>query len=324
MLLLARKEEGGIMALGETLLRSLQRLTSAPHEASGAERAGAMGEAMVAAALDATQGMLVVPNPLIPHPRHPTAWLESDLLVYAYGKLFCIEVKNYRGRITYPPGDWTRTTAPSILQVKHGRYGECLDVKQHPHPLRKTTAFIYDLKRYLGNIDPRYARLYINPVVVFGPQADIGAVHDPAASVIGLAEIERYLYHYGQPPNGWATPPFIAQMFGHVPSWDWVRTTRGEWHNGVLAQPGLCYTDRGGVQVCLPWGNLRVVSSQPGSLFTDDTLTLQMRDGRRMEDFCRKGSVMLECGGHQQLYDLHHLREIVVKVSAMGANVRNA
>jgi len=163
------------MPLGDTLLRSLQRIGSSPHSASEIERVGALGEAVVADEIVPAAGRLIVYNPLVPHPCRPGAWLESDLLVYTHGKLFCIEVKNYSGAISYPPGQWGAEVA-GIVQTKYGRFGDVLDTKEHPNPLRKTKAFIYDLKQYLGRIDPRFAHVYINPVVAFGPLADIGAV----------------------------------------------------------------------------------------------------------------------------------------------------
>jgi hypothetical protein len=129
------------MPLGDTLLRSLQRIGSSPHSASEIERVGALGEAVVADEIVPAAGRLIVYNPLVPHPCRPGAWLESDLLVYTHGKLFCIEVKNYSGAISYPPGQWGAEGA-GIVQTKYGRFGDVLDTKGMRQNSEHTRAYV--------------------------------------------------------------------------------------------------------------------------------------------------------------------------------------
>jgi len=305
-----------IMGLFDTLTRSLTRLATSPYEANGAERAGALGEAMAAEVVATAGNILTIANPIVPHPHLPAAWLESDMLVYAYGKLFCIEVKNYHGRITYPKeSQFGASNQTQIVQIKQGRYGESLLPKQYPNPLRKTTGFIHHLKRYLSRYDARYGRVFITPVVAFGPQADIRDVHDPAAGMIAVTELESYLRGYGRPLGDPAAPQWMAAMFSRVASWDWVCTTRGEWHYGVLQPEVLRYVNAQDERITVPWWDLSGVMVRPGSLFGDDALTLELRNGQRAEDRCRTGGLGLTCGGHNRPFDLHHLRQVLVKVS---------
>ena len=62
---------------------------------------GIVGEQYAAQFLDPTVVAGYVANPVLPHPNNGQKYLETDLLVYAAGTLFCVEIKNYRGVISH-------------------------------------------------------------------------------------------------------------------------------------------------------------------------------------------------------------------------------
>jgi len=83
-----------------------QRITRAFHTLSTIEldqqsRFGALGEFYAEQVLDDGQA-ICINNPIVPHPTKPDLFLESDFLIYTQGSLFCVEIKNYKGRISYP------------------------------------------------------------------------------------------------------------------------------------------------------------------------------------------------------------------------------
>jgi hypothetical protein len=82
-----------------------------------------------------------VANPVLPHPINCQKYLETDLVVYAAGNLFCVEVKNYRGVISHALGE-----PGQIVQQKIGRYGEAIPAKLHQNPLRQAKGFVFHLK----------------------------------------------------------------------------------------------------------------------------------------------------------------------------------
>ena len=59
-----------------------------------------------------------VANPVLPHPINCQKYLETDLVVYAAGNLFCVEVKNYRGVISHAsdPGQIVQQKIGAIVR----------------------------------------------------------------------------------------------------------------------------------------------------------------------------------------------------------------
>jgi hypothetical protein len=56
---------------------------------------GIAGEKYASQFLDPAAVAAFVANPVLPHPNNGRKYLETDLLVYAAGTLFCVEIKNY-------------------------------------------------------------------------------------------------------------------------------------------------------------------------------------------------------------------------------------
>jgi hypothetical protein len=85
------------------LTRAFQALSTV--ELDEKSRFGALGEFHMQQVLDDEQ-LLYVFNPIVPIPGKPGRFNESDFLIYAYGSLFCVEIKNWRGSVYYPPANW--------------------------------------------------------------------------------------------------------------------------------------------------------------------------------------------------------------------------
>ena len=101
--------------------------TSKPNRASELETrdlVGIAGEKYASQFLDPAAVAAFVANPVLPHPNNGRKYLETDLLVYAAGTLFCVEIKNYRGVISHALGE-----PGQIVQQKIGRYGEAIPAK---------------------------------------------------------------------------------------------------------------------------------------------------------------------------------------------------
>jgi hypothetical protein len=62
---------------------------------------GAQGEAEASRVLALAPVLSQVMNPIIPASNGRTRILESDVLAYVQGNLFCIEIKRWKGRISY-------------------------------------------------------------------------------------------------------------------------------------------------------------------------------------------------------------------------------
>ena len=110
---------------------------------------GVQGEDYASKVLEEQAILSRVTNPIIPPSHGRTRALESDFLVYTQGALFCIEIKHYKGKISYASGAPNAQHPPALLQEKTGKYGERFAPITHPNPLKKTRTFIWHLKKYL-------------------------------------------------------------------------------------------------------------------------------------------------------------------------------
>ena len=91
------------MSLVKRFIRYFQ--TNRASELEMRDLVGIAGEHYASQFLDPTVVAAYVANPVLPHPNNGQKYLETDLLVYAAGTLFCVEVKNYRGVISHALGD---------------------------------------------------------------------------------------------------------------------------------------------------------------------------------------------------------------------------
>ena len=121
------------MSLVKRFIRYFQ--TNRAPELEMRDLVGIAGEQYAAKFLDPTAVAAYVANPVLPHPNNGQKYLETDLLVYAAGTLFCVEIKSYRGVISHAsdPGQ--------IVQQKIGRYGEAIPAKRHQNPPRRRVLF---------------------------------------------------------------------------------------------------------------------------------------------------------------------------------------
>ena len=82
----------------DRLLRAIDTMSNLGLD--GVERGGMQGEQYAEYIIDGGQDGCYVRNPIIPHPKKLGFFLETDFLVYLQGVLYCVEIKNYRGRCT--------------------------------------------------------------------------------------------------------------------------------------------------------------------------------------------------------------------------------
>jgi hypothetical protein len=109
-----------------SVLRRVSRASRALSRPQLDERTyfGAQGEEYASSVLDEQDIPSRVTNPIVLPSHGRSHTLESDLLVYTRGNLFCIEIKYYKGRISYPSESANTQRTPDLIQKKTGKYGE--------------------------------------------------------------------------------------------------------------------------------------------------------------------------------------------------------
>ena len=216
--MLSVKEVGGTkMSMIDRLLRAFDTMSNV--ELDGKDRGGMLGEQYAEYIIGDGQNGCYIRNPIIPHPAKRGFFLETDFLVYIRGILYCVEIKNYRGRVYYPARYRTlymekgwfifkqrilqvvfnRYDFSKMIQEKVGHNGEGLITRELPNPVLKTQRYIEDLKGYLYRIDPRLGCLPIYPVLGFPEKTDINAIYNFDAGIMYISQLSAFFEKYSDP-----------------------------------------------------------------------------------------------------------------------------
>jgi Nuclease-related domain len=323
------------MSMIHRLVRAFE--TASNVELSEKDRGGMWGEQQAEYIIDDGQHGCYIRNPIIPHPRKPGIYFESDFLVYTQGTLYCVEIKNYRGKVYYPACYKTtyvrkgwfifKRTIPQkvfthydyskIVQEKIGFHGEGPVTREMPNPLLKTQRYIEDLKQYLYRIDPRMQSLPIYPVVGFAEKTDISAIRDFDEGILSIPELPNFFEKYSNPKVSRTPTPWIMQALHQIPTWDRVLTTGDDWINGTIKDKTLSFTCEDGHKYNIPYTQIHMISLQrKGNFSSYDDLVITYLNGTHKSFRCVSGEVHLQrFQGEQQTHKLRNVQKITVGVA---------
>lgn len=318
----------------------LDRLTRAFSTLSQVElddrsRFGALGEQYAAQVIHDGESFWIH-NPIIPHPTKPGYTLETDFLVYTRGNLFCVEIKTYKGRLSYPPRyrtvsieqrGWRGLRAvpqtardgyddTRIVQEKVGNYGEGIFTTEHPNPLKKTRYFVHRLKDYLSKRETRFQRLHIIPVVGFADQTDISAIRSFETGMISVSELPAFFDRHTHPKFARNPSPWILEGLRWIPTWDLILTTKNEWINGIIQDRDLTFRGTDGRWYALPYATIQAITLHRTGLFSaHDQMTVQYTNGTTQVFQCAEGDIHLQRVGEQKVHHLRNVNRIIVGVA---------
>ena len=323
------------MSMLNRLVRSFETLSNVALD--GKDRGGIRGEEEAQFIIDDDQNGCSIRNPIIPHPRRRGFYLETDFLVYTYGTLYCVEIKNYRGKVAYPAiyrtvyskKGWfifSRTVETQVFdhynytkmtQTKMGYNGQGPITLTIANPLIKTQHYIEDLKYYLNRIDQRFATIPIYPVVGFAPKTDISAIYNPDAGIIHINELPGFFARYGNRQVGQHPPAWILPALRRLPTWDRVLTNEHEWINGTFVERELSFKDMRGRRQVIPFAKIAAVDlHREGSFSAHDTLAITYTDGTRQTYESVGGDIRLNrFKGEVQTHKLRNITRVVVGIA---------
>ena len=301
-------------------------------ELDGKEIGGRFGEDRAARVIESTRNACYVRNPIVPYPRAPGRFTETDFLVYTRGTLYCVEIKNHRGRIYYTPGYITiyRTEGwfifkrhiPQVVQSGYD-YGKMIQetIDEHgqkvtrdfPNPWLKTQRYIDNLKYYLHQINPELAKLPIYPILAFDDKADISAIHQFDAGIVRISELPAFFARFSNPAYESKPAPWIEQQLRSLPTWDLVLTTTNRSFNGVLAEPFLRFRGINRRDYTIPYQNIVTVDIRQEP---QQEVVITYTSGEVRTFPYTDGSIRLNrFKGEQQTHQFGQIRKVTVGVA---------
>jgi hypothetical protein len=324
------------MSLLDRLLRDMNALSNA--DTDGIDRGGMLGEQYAETIIDDGQNGCYVRNPMIPHPRKPGIFLETDFLVYRQGNLYCVEVKNFKGRVYYPAHYRTvfleqgwfifKRRVPQVVmdgydyskmvQLKMGQRGEGPVPREMPNPILKTQRYIEDLKRYLYRVDARLLSLPIYPVLAFSEKADISAIYQFDAGIMYISQLQHFFEKYGRPEFSRSPAPWIQQSLRRLPTWDLVLTSGNKWFNGILTDREFRFQATDGRWHAIPYAQISSIEVQREMAFSSayDCICVTNVNGAQQSFPCIGGQIHLKrFKGEQQVHNISNVSKLIVGIA---------
>jgi hypothetical protein len=295
---------------------------------------GAQGEEQALQFLTEQKYPVFLPNRIIPHPQKHGAFLETDAIIYAEGNVFCIEIKRYKGRMSFPPRTkvvkikkrflfWHYEKEQTvfdgydksrIIKAKDGNYGEGTFYKELPNPLEKTRYYIRHLKQFLKPFDQRFSHLFIIPVAAFSNDvSDISEIHSFEEGLIYVSDIPDFIRmnrneKFAASPSQW-----IINGLRHVPSWDRILTRENEWMWGVISDNAFVCTLVNGRQYSIPYKEVMSISISRQGFFSDrDQVQITLTNGTVDHIEASTAQVNIEVGGERQTHKLRNINQICI------------
>src|SRR5258708_24650692 len=323
------------MSMIDRLLRAIDTMSNLGLD--GVERGGMQGEQYAESIIDGGQNGCYVRNPIIPLHRKLGFFLETDFLVYLQGVLYCVEIKNYRGRVYYPAQYRTvyiekgwfifKQHVPQvvfdgydyakIVQEKMGYNGEGVIKREMPNPVIKTQKYIEALKQYICRIDARLGTLPMYPVLGFSEKADISAIYNFDAGIMHISQLRAFFEKYGHPAFSRSPAPWIQQALYKLPTWDRILTSRNEWFNGVITDKNFTFKTSEGPSKSIPYSRIHSIDARREGAFSahDNILVTYVNGGTQLFE-CTSGEIHLKrFKGEQQVHKLRNVNKLVVGIA---------
>lgn len=304
----------------------------------GIERGGMLGEEYAESIIDDGQNGCYVRNPIIPHPTRPGIFFETDFLVYMRGILFCVEIKNFRGRVYYPVR--YRTTfvekgwfifkrhVPQVvidgydyskmIQEKVGQRGGGVTQRELPNPYLKTKKYTQDLRHYLcTRIDTRLGALPIYPVVGFLEKADIRGIYNFDAGILYMSQLRQFFEKYSHPAIAKSPDPWIQQALHRLPTWDRVLIAQDKGTYGVLAEKNFNFQMADGGWYFIPYADINCIDVRRTAGFSacDEVIVTSVNGTTRSYQIVNGVIRLNRFKGEQQVYALRDIRKVVVGIA---------
>lgn len=279
------------------------------------------------------EGGLILYNRIIPHSKDKNKFLEMDSIIYNEGNVYCIEIKNYKGKITFIPTYeefqkkvkflffFTRTVTKKIqtgwndsriIKAKQGNYGEGVFYKEYPNPMKKTKYFINNLKNYLSNKNNMFGKVFIKPVVAFNrDNADISSIHSFEKGYIYIDEIPALIEDNSNRRN--RDVQWTRNGLLELSTWDTVITSSNEEIYGVIKDSYLDVYTVSNEKFKINYKDIKAIKIERNGVFSkEDRLFIKFTDNTENEYKNTRGAIVLNKFGNLQEHKISNVNFVDV------------
>lgn len=236
---------------------------------------------------------IIIYNPIIPHPKDKNKFLETDLIVYYEGNLYCVEIKNLKGKIYFIPiydrveevrrflflfkikvmkkvqVGWDDS---KIIQEKSGNHGEGNFYKEYNNPMKKTKYYIYNLKMFLSTKQNGFQNTYIRPVVAFNrTNTNISKIHSLESGYIYIDELMDFIKITKRKSEN---SKKIEESLMELSTWDTIITTSGERIYGIIKGKSITLNSLNDETVEVHYDYIKCINFKRGLFSNEDIVSV--------------------------------------------------
>jgi hypothetical protein len=203
------------------------------------------------------------------------------------------------------------------LKQKEGNYGEDTFYKTLRNPKGKVTGYTMALKNYLANVEIKWKKAWIYPLVVFvGGDVDLGQLHSFENGMIYLADFPDYVKFrrnekFAKFPSKW-----IVDGLSSLPTWDRVITRTNEPFQGFL-QEKLITVDIGESKMDVVVDSIAEIDiNRNGYFFEKDELNIRLFNGKVINGYSQWQSLSIKTADNAIVqHKIRNLSRVVVGLS---------
>lgn len=293
---------------------------------------GMAGEKNARSVIDEEDGMILY-NRIIPHPKDRNKFLEMDAIIYNSGNIYSIEIKNYKGKITFKPAYktiqekkkflffFTRTVNRQtqsgwddavIVKAKEGNHGEGTFLDEFTNPMKKTKYFINNFKNYLSSKNSLFNQVNIKAVVAFNrDNADISDIHSFEKGYIYIDEISRLIEKNSS--RTYKEHQWLRKELLRLSTWDTVVTSTNEQLYGIIKGSGLTVNTLDNDAVNLKYKDITSIDiKRTGTFSKEDRLIVKFADGAKSVYKNIRSVIVLDKFGDLQEHKISNLNFVDV------------
>lgn len=274
-------------------------------------------------------------NRLVPDYSKKNKYFEIDAIIYAAGNVFCVEIKRYKGKISYVPKykmvkekkkilwfEFEREKKvvdgldkSRIIKEKVGNYNEDTFYKEFTNPIKKTIFFIKRMKEFLSGYDKRFKSLFIIPVVCFvDDEADISDIHSFEEGLIYVSELQQFINMHKNDNFDKMSSEWIIDGLNKLPTWDKIITSSKEELNGVLENDEVVFEARDKSKIYLKYRDIkRMTFKNIGLIFSPySEVTVYKKDNSTSVYEVVSGDIVFNRFGERQIHKIVNISAIMV------------